>query len=196
MPFFAHALTGLTKSVLDGWQASTHHDVPERISGADRLRRGYHGNGRRFAGRIRWPGRTANLPMRPTDVAAVVQHGAFCHYAERDGLERRREPNAIRLPGMENVDFSVTKSVQFQGVAVVRIPDGVFQPVQPLQSGPADGGPEHSFEDIRVSGRGCAGDYDARDSVRGEAEFLGSCPARLSKTIGGLRGLEGAGKLY
>ncbi|MDQ1469717.1 MAG: hypothetical protein QOJ99_1197 [Bryobacterales bacterium] len=110
VPFFAHT-SGLTRSILDGWQASTimtfQSGFPGPIDyGVDTTGTGVLSRADVVAGQ------TGNLDASQrtwqkwfnTAAFAAVPFGRF-------GTSPRTD--AIRLPGTENVDFSVTKMVKF-----------------------------------------------------------------------------------
>ena len=109
IPFF-EGLHGFGKAALDGWQALDDHDLPERLSHADLIQHRYHRDGHHLASR----------PDRPTETCAADQRtwqkwfntaALRKRHSERFGTSPRT--NAIRLPGLVNMDFSISKRVTF-----------------------------------------------------------------------------------
>ena len=176
IPFF-HNLRGAGK-ICAGWLAGfDHHD------GAERLPLARHG--------ITWtPPAPASFRVRTSARAerkspqrsATWQHwfntAAFTQAPlRRFGTSPRTD--AFRLPGLVNVISRQTKTSAFQSAAG-SIPRGDFQPVQPLQSRPANGGHKHELRHLRHHRRRSLRHHDARDSVGSKAELLGPDNAPLA----------------
>lgn len=109
---FARGLHGMPKLVLDGWQASTimtfQSGFPAPITfGVDTTGTGIGSRPDLV------PGQNGNLPADQRTWQKWFNTAAFAQTPfGRFGTAPRT--NAIRLPGMENVDFSVTKIARFK----------------------------------------------------------------------------------
>ena len=110
VPFFA-GTHGVTKSVLDGWQFSTIMTFQSGFPAPISLGLDTTGTGTVSRPDV-VPGQNGNLDSDQRTWARWFNTSAFSITPNgRFGTSPRT--NSIRLPGTENVDFSVTKTVKF-----------------------------------------------------------------------------------
>ena len=161
---FARNLHGFAKKALDGWQLSTimtfQSGFPAPVtSNIDTTGTGISSRPDLV------PGQRGDLPGDQRTWKRWFNTAAFAQVPfGRFGTSPRTD--AVRLPGITNVDFSINKSLRFTRNQVARIPLGVLQFPEELQSRSGHRRPEQPLRHLRRRRRRSPGHHDACDPTR------------------------------
>ena len=167
---FARNFHGFAKKALDGWQLSTimtfQSGFPAPVtSNIDTTGTGISSRPDLV------PGQRGDLPGDQRTWKLWFNTAAFAQVPfGRFGTSPRTD--AVRLPGITNVDFSINKSLRFTETQIARIPLGVLQLPEELQSRSGDRRPEQPFRHLRRGRRRSPGHHDPCDPTRRETRLL------------------------
>ena len=167
---FARNLHGFAKKALDGWQLSTIMTFQSGFPAPVTLEHRYHRHRHQLPPR---PGsRPARRPARrPAHLEALVQYRGLRTGPVRP--LRHLAPHRCRPPAGHHERGLLDQQVAaLHRNQVARIPLGVLQLPEELQSRSGDGRPEQPFRHIRRSRRRSPGHHDASDPTRSQARLL------------------------